>query len=131
MSSGWQLRAVAPGSASATLSAGALTEWFCREGGQRARTQDFEFGYPSTMSAVMMSMQLQAAAMAQKRGISPHDLLPDWRAQIIRVRSARRGRDGFEWHRTGEAATVGEVVGARGQRLPLACRPGSYIDQVP
>ena len=69
------------------------------------------------MTAVMMSMQLQATAMAQKRGINPRDMLQYWRAQVIRARIPCRGTVEFERHRTGEVVSLGELMRALGKQF--------------
>ena len=57
MLSGWQLRAAAPGSASASLLSGTVTQWLCREGGEPAGRLDFQFGNPASLVHVRRSMR--------------------------------------------------------------------------
>ena len=111
MLSGWQLRAVAPGSASVALLSGTVTQWLCREGGEPAGRIDFQFGYPGSLKEVRRSIRFQVMDMVERHGVHAVDLAPDWRLQIFRVRAPCRWTDEFEWHRTGLVVRVGGHCG--------------------
>ena len=115
--SGWQLRAAVPGSASATLPAGAFTQWLRRQGGGPAGRMEFQFGYPGGLLDVRRSMRCEVMDMVKQRGIDALDLAPDWRSQITRVRAPCRGTDEFEWHRTGLVVSLGELMRALGKQF--------------
>ena len=78
-SSGWQLRAVAPGSASASLLHGTGTPWLRREGGGPAGRMDFQFGCPGSLVQVRRSMRCQHMDMVERHGIDAPDMAPDLR----------------------------------------------------
>ena len=116
-SSGWQLRAVAPGSASASLPHGTGAQWLRREDGEPAGSMDFQFGYPASLVQVRMSMRRQVMGMVERHGIRAPDLAPHWRFQMFRVRAPCRWTDDFEWHRTGLAVSLGELMRALGTQF--------------
>ena len=117
MLSGWQLRAVAPGSASASLLSGTGTQWLCREGREPAGRLDFQFGYPASLVQVRRSMRRQVMDMVERHGIGAPDLAPHWRFQIFRARAPCRWTDDFEWHRTGSAVSLGGLMRALGKQF--------------
>ena len=80
---GWQLRAVAPGSASGTLPPHQYAQWFCPGNGEPVGNRDFEFGYPGGSGDTSVFMHHQVADTVGKYGICPHALYPDWDVQAI------------------------------------------------
>ena len=111
---GWELREVAPGSASADVAALARTQWACREGGEAAGAPEYEFGYFGVNHNVSVQMSLAVDVVATGHKLWRHHLRPDWASQVTRVRVPCFGTDAFEWRRTGLVVSLGELMRALG-----------------
>ena len=51
----------------------------------------------------------------ERHGVSLEKLVPNWDAQVIRMRVPCLGTNAFEWHRIGEVVSSGELMQALGK----------------
>ena len=78
---------------------------------------EFEFGYPLANDTWYKMNEGIQRVWRDSPELRPTALSPDWRAQVFRSVVPCVGSDRYEWRRTGQVVTLGELFMALGKKL--------------
>ena len=111
--SSWKLYDLASGSANVFSTS---RQWYCQKDQQAVDTpKDPDWGYPVGHDAHRrMNEEIQRVCRQNPR-VSYAKLLPDWKAQTLRTVVPCVSTTDFEWRRTGQVVTLGELFMALGK----------------